>query len=279
MASALTRITSIGRPVEAKYPTNRAILIIMGVAAVAAAVQALVGGAELGPSAYAAGHAALLVFIVWAYGRETAPDDNPAAFIAVAAVVGAWGYGLRPDVLPLAALMGGSRIVNRTVGPPPALLDMVAVTAIAGWVTWQGNWPVGIAVALAMLLDFRLKPRHLVAMPFAMALAFVTVAAWRVTRPVFGPPTSTVGWVAVGIAAAFAVVVLAQGRLTSRTDRDDEELSPARVQGGMAVALLAAVAMAGRGQEHLLAATGLFCVMAGTVFGRPRLWLRPRAGS
>ena len=146
------------------------------------------------------------------------------------------------------------------------------VTAFAGWLTWQGNWPVGIAVGMAMLLDFRLEPRHLIAMPFAAVLAFVTVATWRHVPPVFGAPTTTLGWVALGIAAAYAVVILTQGRCSSRTDIGEEELSPARIQGGMAVALLGGVAMAGRGHEHLVAAAGVFCVMAGVAIGRPRLW-------
>lgn len=273
MAAPLSRLTSIGRPVEAKYPTNLAILVVMGAALVGAVTQALVAGEAVGSALYTGGHAMLLVFMVWAYGREAAPDDNPAAFVGVALVAAAWGYGLRPDVLPLAALMGATRIVNRTVGPTPKLSDLVLVSALAGWITYSGNWPVGIAVGMAMLLDFRLKPRHLVAMPFAAILAFVTVATWRHTPPVFGPPTSTIGWVGIGIAAAYAVVIVAQGRCRARTDIGGEELSPARIQGGMAVALLAALSMAGRGEEHLLAAAGLFAVLAGTAIGRPRLWL------
>ncbi len=274
MAAPLFFFTSIGRPVEAKYPTNLAILIVMGVSLVTATVQSVAAGDTFGSALLTGGHAMLLVFMVWAYCRETAPDDNPAAFVAVAVAAAAWAFGLRPDVLPLAALMGGTRIVSRTVGPVPKLSDMVLVAALAGWVTYSGNWPVGIAVAMAMLLDARLPPRHLVAIPFAVVLGLLTVWTWQHAAPVFGVPTSTLGWVGLGVAAAYAVVLVTQGPCRARTDIGGEELSPARVQGGMAVALLAAVAMAGRGEDHLLAAAGLFAVLAGTVAGRPFLRLR-----
>lgn len=273
MTAPIHRITSIGRPVEPKYPTNLAILIVMGVAFVAATAAAVVAGDSVGAAANAGGHAMLLVFMVWAYGRETAPDANAAAFVAVGLAATAWVCGLRPDVLPLAALMGGTRIVNRTVGPTPKLSDLALVTALAGWITWSGNWPVGIAVSMAMLLDARLRPRHLVALPFTVILVGITVGAWQNTPPVLGAPASTSGWVGIGIAAAYAVVMVAQGPCRTRTDIGDEELSLARIQGGMAVALLAALAMAGRGDVHLFAAAGLFAVLAGTVLGRPRLWL------
>jgi hypothetical protein len=267
-------MTSIGRPVDPRYPTNRAILIVMGIALAAAATIAAATGHGVVACTLSGVHAALLVFLVWAYGRETAPDDNPAAFVGVALVSVAWGFGVRPDLLSVAALMGASRVVNRTVGPKPRLTDLAATVAIAGWVTWHGDWPVGLAAAMALLLDFRLKPRNLVAMPFAAALAAITVMTWRHTPPIYTAPTSTLAWIAVGIAGAFALVMLGQGALRSRTDLGDEPLHPARVQGGMAVALVAAAGTIGRGDAYILAAAGLWAVLAGTVVGRPRLWLR-----
>lgn len=273
MASSKSRITSIGRPVEPKYPTNLAILLVVGVVLVGATALALVDGDGIGTALLSGGHAGLLVFMVWAYGRETAPDDSPAAFVAVALAIAAWAYGLRPDVLPIAALMGGSRIVNRTVGPVPTLSDMIFVTGLAAWLTWDGHWQVGIAVGTAMLLDSVLKPRHLAAIPFSALLAFVTAATWRVAPPVFAAPTSMFEWIATGTAAVYAAVLAAQGPLRSRSDTTSEGLIPTRVQAGMAVALLAAVTIVCRGEEHLLAATGLFAVLAGTAVGRPRLWL------
>ncbi|MCR9165364.1 MAG: hypothetical protein ACE37F_24160 [Nannocystaceae bacterium] len=276
MADPLLRITSIGRPVEPKYRTNLAILIVMAVVLVGAGALAIASGDGVGAALLSGGHAMLLVFMVWAYGRETAPDDNPAAFVAVALAAAGWVYGLRPDVLPLAALMGGTRIVNRTVGPTPKLSDMVIVTGLAAWITWTGNWPVGVAVAMALMLDVRLAPRHAVAIPFAVILVLATVATWWTTPPVFGLPTSAIGWAAIGVGAAYAVVLVTQGPCDACTDVGGEALSPARVQGGMAVALLAALAMAGRGEEHVLAGAGLFAVLAGVALGRPRLWIRRR---
>ena len=63
------RVTSIGRPVEPKYPTNKAILLLMPVAALIAGVVNLIQAAAGGSGATSPVVAFLVVFGGWALGR------------------------------------------------------------------------------------------------------------------------------------------------------------------------------------------------------------------
>ncbi len=73
------RVTSIGRPVEPKYATNKAILLLMPVAALIVGVVNLIQEAGGGPDATGPVVAFLVVFGCWALGRELAPSTGLTA--------------------------------------------------------------------------------------------------------------------------------------------------------------------------------------------------------
>lgn len=273
-------ITALGRAVDPKVPTNRALLVVMAVALLAATIAAWATGMSALDAGLDGLHAAVLVFLAWALGREVAPDDQAAAFAAIGVVAAVWvGWGARADLLPAFALLGLLRIVNRTVGPPAKLTDLFGYLALGSWLVWRGDWEIGVAGGVALLLDFRLAPRHLKALPFAAALVAVTVAAWRRERPVFGPPDTTLLWIAAVAAGAFVLVLVTQPTPISPHDIEDESsLDRRRVQGGMAVALVAAMAALGRGQAHLLDAAAVWAAIMGTVVTRPLHLVRRRLG-
>jgi len=80
----LYRFTSIGRPLDPRYPTNRAVQVLMPIAALVGGGVAWFGGVDAKGIAFAALGGLLVVFGCWALGRELAPDDNPGAFIGMA---------------------------------------------------------------------------------------------------------------------------------------------------------------------------------------------------
>ena len=124
------RVTSIGRPIDPKYPTNKAIPLLMPVAALIAGVVTFMQGVGAGASVTGALEASLMVFGCWALGREMAPDDNSAAFVgAVLAFVALWWWPL-PSLLLLVTALALSRIVNRSTGLTSRLGDSGIVTAL-----------------------------------------------------------------------------------------------------------------------------------------------------
>jgi hypothetical protein len=276
----LADATTLARALDPKYPTNRAVIVLMGLGFVAVAILGLARGAAVGPAALHGLVWALALFLAWAIGRELAPDDQVAAFVAIVVVLGAWAYGAAPELLPALAVVGLVRIVNRTVGPPATWIDLLLYLAVGGWLVWRGDWEVGVAGGLALLLDFRLPTRHLAALPFAAGFVAITVATWRRERPVFGPPQTNVEWIAAVVAIAFALVLVTQPPLEAEHDRGGGRCDRRRVQGGMTVGLVAALATLGRGEAHVLSAAPLWAALVGVVVSRPlhiaQRWRRRR---
>ncbi|MFW6084190.1 MAG: hypothetical protein ACODAA_03160, partial [Gemmatimonadota bacterium] len=71
-----SRLTSIGRSIDPSYPTNRAVLLLLPVAATVAGILAASRGAGLREMLLQAGGGALAAFGAWAVAREIAPDDE-----------------------------------------------------------------------------------------------------------------------------------------------------------------------------------------------------------
>ena len=105
----LYRYTSIGRPLDPSYPTNRAVLRLLPAAAfVAAAIHALRHGIEPG-LLWAAVGGALAAFGGWALARELVPDHQAPAFAAMALAFGAWLTLAGTPLLPVfVALLAGA---------------------------------------------------------------------------------------------------------------------------------------------------------------------------
>ena len=128
------KYTSIGRPLDPKHPTNKAVLLLMPLGALLGAVMTWMGGGTSGQMVQAAISFTLIVFGSWALARELFPDDNPAAFISVAmAVLAALSFE-SPGILIVFATLGLVRIVKRRTGMAAKKTDSVIVMLLVFWV-------------------------------------------------------------------------------------------------------------------------------------------------
>ncbi|MEM9452822.1 MAG: hypothetical protein AAGF11_01500 [Myxococcota bacterium] len=278
MAHPIHRFSAIARPVEPQYPTNLAILIVMGLTLVALGVTAIVRGADPTDALLAGMMGALVVFVTWALARDLAPDDNPAAFIALVPVAAVVLYGATPAVLGPLVAMGLVRVVNRSVGPPAKRVDRVVLTVMVFVVAPEDHGiGVGVAAVLAFTLDALLPERSGEGWPFAGLAAAATVMGvligdveLHLVTP--GPWT----WGAIAVAVAFGLVMLTQPPPGSASDVDPEvRLRRDRVQGGMLVGLVAAMGSLPGGDPAVLTWGVAWAACLGVVIGRPLLRLRP----
>lgn len=280
MAHPIHRFSTIARPVEPQYPTNRAILILMGLTLAALAITAIVRGAEPTDALLAGVMGALVAFVTWALARDLAPDDDPAAFIALVPVAAIVLYGANPIVLgPLVAL-GLARVVNRSVGPPAKLADRVALTVLVFVVAREDHGVgVGVAAVLAFALDALLPERSGEGWPFAGLAAAATVMGvliGDVQLHLVAPGPWTLG--AIGVAVAFGLVMLTQPPPRSASDVDRGiRLRRDRVQGGMLVGLVATMGSLPGGDPAVLTWGVAWAASLGVVLGRPLLRLRSRS--
>ena len=85
------------------------------------------------------------VFFGWAYVRELAPDDDAAAFIAVAIAVITWFVFGPSDLFLVTGALLFARMVSRTVGPPAKLSDTVlAIGLVAGFTAGGSYLAIGM---------------------------------------------------------------------------------------------------------------------------------------
>ncbi len=266
------RVTSIGRPIEPKYPTNKAILVLMPVAALIAGVVTLIRGDGGEASVTGSLVAFLTVFGCWALGREMAPDDNPAAFVgAVLAFIALWWLP-SPSLLLLFTALALSRIVNRSTGLTARLSDSVMVSALVIW-TMVGlqNPLAGVAAVLAFSLDALLAdPNRRQWLFAAVCLAAGALQVWLIGSDTLGVTflvTSQYVIAAVTL-LAFLVLSLSLRRVSSHGDVGGLAMNPSRVRGGMLVVWLLALETGLQGPGAIEMVMPVLAVMAGVVLAR-----------
>jgi hypothetical protein len=236
------RYTSIARPIDPAYLTNRALLIILPVVALLSAGLSYVDESGIGPLS-AAFSGSLTAFAAWALTRELAPDYNGAAFVALAF---AWAANIALGarlVLLLFVAMVLARVVNRSTGLPLRLFDTLSVFGFCAWAAVSTQQPLVLLVAsLAFFLDARLEEplrRHYLA-----AGACVAVFAWMLAghAPVFAADLTVLDWVAIGVSALGVLLFVAVNPdPVSYCDVSPRRLNRARVSAGLVVGWLLAV--------------------------------------
>jgi hypothetical protein len=237
------RVTSIGRPFDPKYPTNRAILALTVVVTVVGGLVQLLRGMGLLEGGLWGIRAGLAVFLAWMVCREFDPDHDLSAFVAAGlALVGLlwWDPPNLGALLWLALVM---RVVNRTPGLPATVVDALAVVGVGGWLAWQGNWGYGVVTVLALILDGLLPPRNRQAVAFVSlgVAAAAIVAVWQGKMWGPGGPSVRDGALALAMGIASVPVIVASNRVRSVDDETGEPLTPLRVQAAQVLAVLAGV--------------------------------------
>ncbi|MGD8495584.1 MAG: hypothetical protein PVF05_05290 [Gemmatimonadales bacterium] len=263
----LYEMSSIGRPLDPSYPTNRAVLFLMPIGAVLAGALSLVDGAGVGTAALRALLGAFAVLLPWALARELAPDDEiEGAFLALALGYGAWLW-LDAALLPVVAALLFARMVVRSTGLAATGFDALAVTAVALFAAWRTGspWPAA-AGAVAFALDAVLVPRLARQWLFAGlcaagAVGLVTAGLAPYLVPI---QPGLVPRTAATVIMVGAIALIATTRsVAARGDATGEPLRTSRVRGGQMVALLTALAVAASGTSGIEAGAVIWASFAG----------------
>ncbi len=267
------QITSIGRPVEPQYPTNKAVIILLPVAGIVAALFAYLVSSEhsitalLGTVMYSM----LVTFGAWALARELAPDDNPAAFICM--VLAFLVYLLSPgsSILLLFVALALSRILNRSTGLAPRMSDSLVVTLLAGWAAYSLDSPLIAAVAaLVFILDTMLAGPEKRQWPFAIfSLVIVVILTIQHGLILELPalPAAADDLLTPLVLLVFILSVVSMKTVESAGDIDGKPLLLNRVRWGMIAVLLLAAIFLFTGPGHAATAALLVATMAGIPAG------------
>lgn len=280
----LYKITSIGRPVEPRYPTNKAVLVLLPAAAAVAVFFAWFVNGEtlysgLGGTAL---YSILVVFGSWALARELAPDDNPAAFISMALALLVYLLNPGASVLLLFVALALARILNRSTGLAPRLGDSVAVTLLAAWAAYSLDSPLIAAVAgIAFMLDAMLSGPEKRQWLFAVAsVAVASILAVQQGSGLALPsmPVSVGGLIPALLLLAFMLAIFSMKSVEAEGDVDGKPLVLSRVRTGMAIVLMLAFvfifALPGRTGLAVLLLASMAGIPAGLVLQNIRRFIR-----
>ena len=258
------RFTSIARPVDPAYPTNRALLIVLPVVGLLSAGLALVYPTDSGPLS-AALSGALVAFAAWALTRELAPDDDRAAFVALAfAWIASVAFGASEVLLLFVALVL-VRVVNRSTGLPLRPWDTLGVLGFCSWAAFNTEQPLILLIAsLAFLLDATLeKPLR---WHYFAAAACLPVFVWLlpVDTGLPGSDLSVRDWSLIGASAlGIILVVRTNPAPVSCCDTLPDRLDPMRVNAGLILGwLLGVQALLTHGRSAWLETPFWACMLA-----------------
>jgi len=259
--------TSIGRPLDPAYPTNKAVLILMPLAAVLGAVMAWTGGAAAPQILQQAVFFLLIVFGSWALARELDPDDNPVAFISMAVAIFAALVVESPGILIVFATLGLIRIVNRSTGLEARLIDSIVVMLLSFWVIYAMQSPFfGLVAALAFILDGSLKDplrRQWVFGLICLGGTIVYLVDHGFSSGLPSRPDSLFEWLSLLFLLIFALDTILTKTVHAKGDVKAQALDVNRVRGGMAVGLFAALQGVGRPDDVVI----IVAVIAGICIG------------
>ena len=266
----LNRFTSIARVLDPRYPTNRAVLLLLAPAAGIAGAMALLRGSGLPETALSALFGAAAALAGWAFARELAPDLERLAFLGMLLTFGAFLAVESSSLLLLFAAQFLVRVVNRSVGLPARIVDSVFVAGLTVWATWAGPFP-GLALigALAFGLDASMKERfrrHWIFAGICLAAAWLSLYGQGQWWSPESLPATVAGLLPI-VAVAYGLAMWRIRNVTSPDDVTGTPLSSARVLAGMAVGLLAGLQALTRGLAGLEAAALVWAVLASVPLG------------
>lgn len=266
----LHKYTSIGRPLEPRYPSNKAVLLLLPVGAVIGAVSAWTGGASAVEALQQALVFALVVFGSWALARELDPDDHLAAFISMTVAVLAALVVKDPGLLIVFATLGLVRIVNRTTGLVARMSDSILCVGLALLVMYSTSSPFyGLVAALAFILDGSLREPLRNQWVFGLVCIGGTVV-YMVDHDIglgsIPAPDALHEWLALLFLLIFALNTLLLKKVYSKADANGKVLDLNRVRGGMAVGLIAALQGLTRPESVVIIVAAIAGICIGMAF-------------
>lgn len=239
----ISDITSLGRVVDPRYPTNLTILLI----------SILVGSVLFGFSVYtgedflasisAAFTLGVSVFLTWAISREIDPEHELAAFAGLLAVIPGYLFLGDPNLVKTLTMLLLLRLLNRTTGLKPKLLDSFTILAFGTLLVLRGNWIFGFFCAAALFLDSRLPDAGHQNLFFSGVMTVITligVIIFNPPQPQFEFITAQVVFIA-GSILLFIPLILQTRKIQVVCDFQPDMLNPIRVQVGQLFAITTAV--------------------------------------
>ena len=270
MAVNKKHLSGIGRPIDLKVATNRAIAIITLLTLFGGfCFQFIIAqGSWLGSLSWGF-QLSVSVFLTWALCREIDPDHNPPAFIASGIAFIVFIIWEMPSLLFILWILLACRFLNRIIGISTTVLDSIIFLLMSLWLTYQNSWLIGYLTGFVFLADAFMPYGKKFKLYFA-GLSFLITTIFVLTINYEYPPSfdSKTGLLVLFLCLIFIPVILRSRQVESQCDFPDNPALPIRIQAAQVFALSSGVSMLlWHGQAGFLQTAPLWaCVLASAVY-------------
>jgi hypothetical protein len=257
-------ISSLGRPLDPSYPTNRAVIVLIPILTALGVLTASIEGEPILVALILGARFGLAGFVSWALTREIDPDHDGSAFLSMA--LGTLAVFLLPGVNLLATfwLMALLRLLNRTSGAAARWLDTLVISGFSIWLAGTYDWLAGLIAGLIMLLDGFLAdplPRHryLGAGLAVASLIGSQIGVFRVTGHTL---SLDLFWVLIP-ALLFVPLLIHSNHIVSVGDVGGKTLDAKRIQAAQLVVFMSAIMLLTRRSDGV----GASSLLIGSILG------------
>ncbi len=235
--------SSIGRPLDPVYKTNKIIGILTPVFMVLGFIYYWAIGHSLPDSFLFGLQAGISVFLTWALARELDPDNDYSAFVALIIHLPALVWLGAPAIFNIFWFLLLTRMLNHTTGLVLKWQDSIVILLLASWLIFRVHWIIGMMTAFAFLLDSRLKPasaRQLIFFVLLLVEITVYLIVWDAFFQLETVPL--LSWILFIVATIlFLPVIYQSARVKSLGDATAIPLNPRRVRTAQILVWLSAV--------------------------------------
>ncbi|WP_340819322.1 hypothetical protein [Methanolobus sp. WCC4] len=265
------KITTIGRPLNPGYFTNKLIIIITVLTFIIHTILTIVtlfnsAHEETNYTNLITGfRAGLLVFLLWAISRELDPDKEWGAFVTVSLALVFMVFFEIPSILPFAWFLLILRMTNHSSGMPAGIMDSFLVATIGTILAYYVSGIYGILTAMTFISDSQLNDPAKYHFPIGALMLIVSAGiCFRQGGTIFDQTLESMFFVLSGI-ILFLPAIIWPGKLESVGDRTNEPLDPARIKMGKVMGILVFLGVLTMPAEASLALVPfIFCIFAGT---------------
>ena len=263
------KISSIGRPLDFNYKTNKAIVIITTITIIFGFVLSILKEFTI-PNVILTGVSfGITFFVSWAISREIDPDNSISAFIGLIPLYIILFFWTETNIIILFWLLISLRIIKRTTGLPARIFDSGMLFVISVLLSYFYSPIFGLLSAIVFLFDAKLIDGQKFQVIFASLSLFVSIIFFTINNKVFVLPNFSMLQLLsiLIIAIVFVFISYFTKDVKSKGDRNNEPLSLSRVRAAQIFVLFSVLLMSFV-EIGLTAMIPVWCVLSGVIIHR-----------
>ena len=244
----LVRYTSIGRPLDIQYATNKAILCILAVSLIVSLFYFRLQNLPIIQGIISSFLFTAGVFFCWAIGREIDPEHDISAFVGLIFLLPLYLWIDQVNLFVLFWLLISFRIINRSTGYPVGIIDLMIYLIIIIVLVLTFHQIIALLSAMIFFIEAVASKRRIPLFLLSMVclLFFITSFIFGDSIQIlsFSLPAQSIFMVIIGTVLMIGLIIDSKNS-TCLSDNRETEISSRRIQLTQTSALIIALVFIG----------------------------------